>query len=202
MITIIDYGMGNLASVSNAFAKLGYATVISSDPEQVAAADQVILPGVGAFADAMTNLKHWGLDEAIREICNKEVPLLGICLGLQLLFSESYENGVHKGLDIISGTVEKLRIPLQYKVPHMGWNNLTINPASLIFKGLKTGDYFYFVHSYYVVPADAKVTAACSNYGLDFTCAVEKGNIFAVQFHPEKSGRKGLQILKNFGEMH
>jgi len=193
--------MGNLASVSNAFAKLGYATVISSDPEAVAAAEKVILPGVGAFADAMANLQKWGLDEAIREVCSKKVPLLGICLGLQLLFSESYENGVHKGLEIIPGKVERFELPPQYKVPHMGWNSIKVNPASRMFKGIKTGDYFYFVHSYYAVPVDASVAAACSSYGLDFTCAVEKGNIFAVQFHPEKSSRKGLQILKNFGEM-
>lgn len=199
MIAIIDYGMGNLASVKNAFAKLGYETYTTSDPNQIVEAEKVVLPGVGAFADAIKNLSDLGIDQSIYEVVKRRIPLLGICLGLQLLFTESVENGVYKGLDVIEGRVEKL--PPLFKVPHMGWNSVETNPESRIFKGIPSGSYFYFVHSYYVDPADISWQAGQSSYGLDFVSAVEKNNIFATQFHPEKSSLIGLEILKNFGEM-
>ncbi len=199
MIAIIDYGMGNLASVANAFAKLGFEAYITSDPEMVLQADKVVLPGVGAFADAMHNLKKTGMDQVIYETVKRNTPLLGVCLGLQLLFTSSEENGFHQGLDIVKGQV--LRIPPHYKVPHMGWNEVRPRPESRLFKGIPAGSYYYFIHSYYVAPEDADWSAAVTDYGFDFTCAIEKNNIFATQFHPEKSSESGLYILKNFGGM-
>ncbi len=199
MIAIIDYGMGNLASVRNAFKKVGFETFITSDPDAIAAADKVVLPGVGAFADAIKLLRDQGIDRSLQEVVRRQVPLLGICLGMQLLFTESYENGIYKGLDIIPGTVEKFVIDL--KVPHMGWNNITINPQSKLLQGIPSGSYFYFVHSYYTMPQDPDAVAARCNYGIDFCCAVEKEKVFATQFHPEKSADYGLKILTNFGEM-
>lgn len=201
MIAIIDYGMGNLASVKNAFIKLGYEAHTTSDPEEIIQADKVVLPGVGAFADAIHNIRDLGMDKIIFKLVERGTPFLGICLGLQLLFTESYENGVHKGLDIIPGRVEKFNLPAQFKVPQMGWNSIEINPASQLLAGVPDGSYFYFVHSYYVVPEDESVVAARTNYGVDFVSAVEKGNIFATQFHPEKSSAMGLKILRNFGEI-
>jgi len=201
MIAIIDYGMGNLASVNNALNKLGYETVISDDPEKILQAERVILPGVGAFEDAVRNLRQRGLDQAINEVLRQEKPLLGICLGLQLLMSESEENGLHKGLDIVPGRVMKFQLPHQYKVPHMGWNSITPAPNNRLFAGIAPETYFYFVHSYYVVPEDETVIAARCNYGVDFTCAIGRGRLYATQFHPEKSGTIGLQVLKNFGEI-
>lgn len=201
MIAIIDYGMGNLASVSNAFAKIGYDNIITRDPEQILAADRVVLPGVGAFADAIGNIRERGIDQAIHELVRRNTPLLGICLGYQLLFSESDEDGLHKGLDVIAGRVEKLQIPASFKVPHMGWNNIEIKPGSQLFAGIPQGSWFYFVHSYHTVPEDDTVMAAAANYGIKFVCAVEKGNLVATQFHPEKSSDMGLQVLRNFGAM-
>lgn len=201
MIAIIDYGMGNLASVSNALTKIGRDNIITADPEQILAADRVILPGVGAFADAIKNIRRQGIDQAIYEVVRCDTPLLGICLGYQLLFSEGYEDGVHKGLDVIPGRVEKLRLPAGFKVPHMGWNSISIRPDSRLFVGIAPGSYFYFVHSYHVIPADEAVTAATTDYGVRIVCAVERGNLAATQFHPEKSGDIGLQVLRNFGAM-
>jgi len=201
LITIIDYGMGNLASVKNALAKLGYEAEITSSREQIRQADKVILPGVGAFGDAIDNIRSLDLEGVIKSAAASGVPFLGICLGLQLLFTESEENGLHQGLDIIPGRVERFNLPSQYKVPQMGWNSLIINPASRLFKGIPGGSYMYFVHSYYVVPRDREVIAAETEYGIKFVSAIEKNNVFATQFHPEKSGRVGLNILRNFGEM-
>jgi len=201
MIAIIDYGMGNLASVKNAFLKLGYEAMTTSRPEEILKAEKVVLPGVGAFGDAIGNIRKLGIDQVIFEVVERETPLLGICLGLQMLFTESDENGIHKGLDIIPGRVEKFQIPSQYKVPQIGWNSIQINPASRFLAGIPTGSYFYFVHSYYVVPEDEAVVAARTDYGVSFVSAIEKGKIFAAQFHPEKSSELGLKILKNFGEM-
>jgi len=201
LIAIIDYGMGNLASVQNAFLKLGYQAHTTSSPEEILSADKVVLPGVGAFADAIRNIRNLGIDQAIYEVIKRETPFMGICLGLQLLFSESYENGIHKGLDVIKGRVEKFDLPTEYKVPHMGWNQLAINPASQFLAGIPSGSYFYFVHSYYVAPEDEDVVVARTDYGLDFVSAVEKGQLFACQFHPEKSSELGLKIIKSFGEM-
>jgi len=191
--------MGNLASVRNALGKLGYAAFTASEPDEILKADKVILPGVGAFEDAIKNLRRRGMDNCVKELVAAQVPLLGICLGMQLLFSESEENGIHEGLDIIPGRV--IRFNTQLKVPHMGWNDISINPASRILKGIPDHSYFYFVHSYFVQPEDKSVIAATCNYGIDFTCVVEKDNLFAAQFHPEKSSDMGLRILKNFGEI-
>lgn len=190
--------MGNLASVKNAFTRLGYEASVSSCPDDILAANKIVLPGVGAFADAINNLRRTGMNNVIAEAVKKRVPLLGICLGLQLLFSESEENGIHQGLDIIAGRVLKFNLSPSYKVPHMGWNQVQPAGAGRLFKGIKAGSYFYFVHSYYVVPEDKTCIAATSNYGLDFVCALERGNIFATQFHPEKSGELGLKMLHNF----
>ena len=201
MIAIIDYGMGNLASVKNAFLKLGYDAAITSRPDAILRADRVVLPGVGAFADAIGNIRSLGLDQIIYEVVERETPLLGICLGMQMLLTESYENGVHKGLNIIPGRVEKFQIPFQYKVPQIGWNSIEVNPASRLLTGIPSGGYFYFVHSYYIVPEDEAVVAARTEYGVSFVSSLEKGQIFATQFHPEKSSELGLKILKNFGEM-
>jgi len=193
--------MGNLASVKNAFAKLGYDACVSNRAENILAADKVILPGVGAFADAINNLRREGMDAVIGEVIKKQTPLLGICLGLQLLFSESEENGINPGLGIIRGQVVKFKPPHEYKVPHMGWNQVQPSADSRLFKGIKAGSYFYFVHSYYVVPEDESHIAATSDYDRDFVCAVEWGNVFATQFHPEKSGEMGLKLLHNFAEL-
>jgi len=201
LIAIIDYGMGNLASVKNAFAKLGYEAFITSNPDHILNADKVILPGVGAFYDAINSLCNTGLDKTIFELVKNEKPLLGVCLGLQLLFSESEENGIHKGLDIVKGRVVKFELPPSYKVPHMGWNGVKPDPESRLFRNIPSGSYFYFVHSYYVVPEDNSFSAASSDYGFDFVCAIENKNLFATQFHPEKSGELGLMILKNFAEI-
>lgn len=201
MIAIIDYGMGNLASVKNAFLKLGYEAATTSQPEEILAADKVVLPGVGAFADAIGNLRQMGLDQTIYQLVERGTPMLGICLGLQLLFSVSYENGVHEGLGIIPGRVERFDLPPQYKVPQMGWNSISINPNSRLLAGIPDGSYFYFVHSYYVVPEDEAVVAARTEYGIEFVSAIEKGSLFATQFHPEKSSELGLKILRNFGDL-
>jgi glutamine amidotransferase len=201
LIAIIDYGMGNLASVKNAFLKLGYAADTTSNPEEILAADKVVLPGVGAFADAIQNLRDLGIDRTIHEVVERETPFLGICLGMQLLFTESEENGIHQGLDIIKGRVEKFDIPAGLKVPHMGWNQININPASKLLKDIPTGSYLYFVHSYCVVPEDEAVVAARTDYGINFVSAIEKGRLFAAQFHPEKSSGLGLEILKKFGDL-
>ncbi len=199
VIVIIDYGMGNLASVKNAFLKLGYDACTSTDPDRVVGATRVVLPGVGAFGNAVSSLRKSGMDRAIHEVVKNRIPFLGICLGLQLLSSESMENGLHKGLDLVPGRVVKL--PPGQKVPHMGWNQVIPKTGSRLFQGITPGSYFYFVHSYYIITRDEKLTAATCHYGLDFTCALEKGHLFATQFHPEKSGALGLRILKNFGEM-
>lgn len=201
MIAIIDYGMGNLASVQNAFSKMGFPTIITSRPEELLQADKVVLPGVGAFGDAIYNLRCRGIDQTIYELVQRQTPLLGICLGLQLLFTESEENGLHRGLNIIPGRVRRFRLPADYKVPQIGWNSVQVQPSSRMLAGIPSGSFFYFVHSYYVVPEDETVVAARTDYGVNFVSAIEQGSIMAAQFHPEKSSRLGLQILKNFGEM-
>jgi len=198
LIAVIDYGMGNLRSVHKALEKLGFAVEVTSDPDKVVQAERVVLPGVGAFADAARNLRSSGMNEAISEVVRAGKPFLGICLGLQLLFSESEEDGLHRGLDIIPGRVT--RLPSIEKVPHMGWNQVSYCQKVPLFDGIPDQSYFYFVHSYYVVPYDEKVKAATSDHGITFTCAVVDGNVFATQFHPEKSSTLGLKLLKNFGE--
>ncbi len=202
MIAIVDYKMGNLASVKKALAALHYDAIITSDPKVIESADGVILPGVGAFAPAMANLKAAGLDAAVKEACASGKPFLGICLGMQLLFEGSEEGAegtdIIEGLGIIPGTVKKFPAGATtdkgLKVPQMGWNSLTDCRGSL----LNDGDFVYFVHSFYCDPADDTVAAAKTEYGIKYCCAVEKDNIFATQFHPEKSGEVGLAILSKF----
>ncbi len=201
MIAIIDYGVGNLASVQNAFRKVGYPSLITNRPEQILGADKVILPGVGAFPDGMTSLRKRGLLNVLYEVVEKEIPLLGICLGMQMLFSTSEEEGVHQGLDLIPGKVRRFELSGAYKVPHMGWNQVRPAVHSKLFRGVPVDSYVYFVHSFYTEPQDYQVSSASTDYGIDFTCAIEKGNIFGVQFHPEKSSMVGLTVLRNFGEL-
>lgn len=201
MIAIIDYQMGNLRSVQKGFERVGYAAEITSDPERLAAADKVVLPGVGAFEDAMTELRSRGLVEPIRELIAGGKPFLGICLGLQLLFDVSYEGGEFTGLGVLRGKVVRFDLPHEYKVPHMGWNQARIVRPAPILKGIPDQSHFYFVHSYYVVPDEADVVALESTYGHPFCAAIWRDNLFATQFHPEKSQTDGLQLLKNFAEL-
>jgi len=201
MITIVDYGMGNLRSVQKGFEKVGHPALVSSDPDQVAAADKLVVPGVGAFEDAVDELKRRGLTEPILAAIQADKPFLGICLGLQLLFDVSYEHGEHRGFGVLPGEVVRFDLPRQYSVPHMGWNQLRIDRRPPILEGIEDGTYFYFVHSYYVVPRDAEVVAGTTDYPEPFCSMVWRGNLFATQFHPEKSQAKGLRILKNFAEI-
>ena len=192
--------MGNLRSVQAGLEHVGQKTFITDDPKKVAGAPAVVLPGVGAFADAIKRLEETGLGEAFREAVQSGKPCLGICLGLQLLFTKSEEGGLYRGLDIIPGKV--IRFSNQLKVPHMGWNQLDIKkPNMLIFDDIAAGSYMYFVHSYYVQPEDPDVIAAATEYGISFTSMIAKGNLFATQFHPEKSQKVGLRLLRNFGSL-
>lgn len=199
MIAIVDYGMGNLSSVANAFLKLDFDVQVTDDPKQIISAAGVVLPGVGAFKDAIKCLRDTGLDEAVTECAEKGVPLLGICLGFHMFFSISYENGEHKGLDIFPGEVKKL--PGGVKIPHMGWNQIEIENGSSLLEGVEDKTYYYFVHSYYVEPEDKQIITTSTSYGCRFTSMVSKNNVYGVQFHPEKSSSKGMIILQNFGEM-
>lgn len=200
MIAIIDYGMGNLYSVEKAFAQLGAEAVVTSDPAVIAGADKVILPGVGAFGDCMNNLVEYKLIEVIKEVAGRGTPFLGICLGLQLLFEGSEEDPGVPGLGIFPGMVRKIIAP-GLKIPHMGWNSLELASSSPLFTRLPQAAYVYFVHSYHAVPSDPNLMTAYTDYGGKVTAAVGRGNIQAVQFHPEKSGTVGLQILRNFKEL-
>ena len=197
MIAVIDYDAGNLKSVEKALISLGEEVIVSRDREEILAADKVILPGVGAFGDAMKKLSYYRLVDTIYQVVEKNTPFLGICLGLQLLFEKSEESLETKGLGILKGEI--LRIPDRgLKVPHMGWNSLQIRKGAVLFQGLEDFPYVYFVHSYYLKAAEEEIVAAVTEYGVSIHASVEKDNIFACQFHPEKSGRVGLQILKNF----
>lgn len=198
MIAIVDYGMGNLRSVEKGFLKVGVDARVVTDPKTVDDAHAIVLPGVGAFRDCMRNLEKAALIEPIIKAIRKGKPFLGICLGLQVLFTESEEFGVYKGLDILKGKVVRFQVDL--KVPHMGWNNVKVLRRPPIFDGIDEGAFFYFVHSYYVAPDDSDVTAGTTEYGITFTSMVWKENICATQFHPEKSQEAGLRILKNFGD--
>ena len=198
MTAIIDYDAGNLKSVEKALQALGEETVITRDREEILAADRVILPGVGAFGDAMEKLHQYGLVEIIRQVVQKGTPFLGICLGLQLLFEESEESQGVPGLGILKGKIRRIPNTPGLKIPHMGWNSLTLRPETRLFSGLGEEPYVYFVHSYYLEAADPEIVAASADYGVVIHAAVETGNVFACQFHPEKSGAVGLQILKNF----
>ncbi len=200
-IAIIDYGMGNLRSVQKGFERVGHQATVTSDPDVVASAEKVVLPGVGAFEDAMSELRDRGLIEPVLEAIRADKPFLGICLGLQLLFDVSYENGEHPGLGVIVGEVVRFELSKEYSIPHMGWNQLAIPRRPPILAGIEEGTYFYFVHSYYVVPKDAEVIAAETEYGTRFCAMIRRGNLFATQFHPEKSQADGLRILENFAKL-
>jgi glutamine amidotransferase len=209
MIAIIDYGMGNLRSVQKAVEKLGFTSEVTRSGAKIADADGVILPGVGAFKDCMENLDHYKLIQPVLKTISSGKPFLGICLGLQLLFTESREFGHFPGLDVIKGSV----VPFSHrlvdpddeksflKIPHMGWNVIHKNGLPPLLENIADESYFYFVHSYYVVPEDPAVIATTTDYGIDFVSSIYRDNIFATQFHPEKSQLRGLEILKAFGNM-
>ena len=201
MIAIIDYQMGNLRSVQKAFEHVGHSAVITSDPAELARAEKVVLPGVGAFEDAIAELRRRDLVQPIKDAIAANKPFLGICLGLQLLFDVGYEGGRHEGLGILPGEVVRFDVPHEYKVPHMGWNRATIRRRPPILKDLPDAPHFYFVHSYYVVPRDPAVIATETDYPSPFCSMIWRDNLFATQFHPEKSQADGLKILKNFAEL-
>ena len=200
MIAILDYGMGNLKSVEKALQKVGAQTFVTSEPEKVLVAEGLVLPGVGAFKDCMRNLKEYGLIDPLHQFIQSGRPFLGICLGLQLLFSESTEFGLYKGLDIIRGKVVRFPQDSTVKVPHMGWNTVKIEKEVPFLQDIEDESYFYFVHSYYVIPEDKSIVASTTHYGIEFVSSICHNNIFACQFHPEKSQRLGLGILRRFKE--
>lgn len=200
MIVVVNYGLGNLHSVRKAIAFVGGDVVVSDNPQTILNAEKVVLPGVGAFADGMAGLESRGLVPVVQEAAAQGKPLLGICLGMQLLFEESEEQGQHEGLGLLPGKVVFFRQP-GIKVPQIGWNQVEINKPSSLMDGIKTGDYYYFNHSYYCVPDDQADVLTRTEYGIRFASSVARQNIFGVQFHPEKSQKTGLQILKNFVEL-
>ena len=201
MIAIIDYDAGNLKSVEKALISLGEEVVVSRERDVLLSADKVVLPGVGAFGDAMNKLSEYGLIEVIKEIVDNNTPFLGICLGLQLLFEESEEAPGVAGLGILKGKILKISPKEGLKIPHMGWNSIDIKPEARLFKGIKNNSYVYFVHSYYLKAEDESIVAATTEYSTHIHASVESGNVFACQFHPEKSSDVGLKILKNFAEL-
>ncbi len=200
MIAIINYGVGNLHSVQKAAAFVGGTAVVTDDPQVILEADKVILPGVGAFADGMKGLESRGLTPVVREVAALGKPLLGICLGMQLLFEESEEQGQHQGLGLLAGKVVFFQQP-SIKVPQIGWNQVQVSKPTGLMNGIRGGDYFYFNHSYYCIPEDAGDVLTMTDYGIRFASSVERQTIYGVQFHPEKSQKTGLQILKNFVEL-
>lgn len=205
-IAIIDYGMGNLRSVQKGFERVGASAHIVTAADQIRGADKVVLPGVGAFRDAIAHLRDQNLVEVVKEVIDSGRPFLGICLGLQLLFDVSYEDGRHEGLGIVPGEVVRFdfshRPELRdLKVPHMGWNQVRFKPDCPLYAGLKQGEHFYFVHSYHVVPTNPDVTSGRADYGGEFTASIARGNLFATQFHPEKSQKAGLKMLENFARL-
>ncbi len=202
MIAIIDYGCGNLFSLSSSLESLGIECKITSDKTEIENADKIILPGVGAFADAAKKLKDSGLGELVCELAAKGKPILGICLGMQMLFEKSFEYGAHMGLGLIKGYVGPLegQIPVELKIPHMGWNKLNLAKADPIFKYIEPGDYMYFVHSFYAKNC-VENTLAFAEYGVAVPAIVKSGSVYGMQFHPEKSGAKGLALLKAFSEI-
>lgn len=198
MVAIIDYDAGNIKSVEKALRFLGQEAEVTRDRERIRKADKVILPGVGAFGDAMEKLSQYGLTEVIKETVDKGTPFLGICLGLQLLFDRSDEAPGVEGLGILKGEILKIPEREGLKIPHMGWNSLEFPREGRLFRGLEPNPYVYFVHSYYLKAAEEEIVTAETEYGVKIHASVEKGNVYACQFHPEKSGETGLQILKNF----
>ena len=202
MIAIVDYGVGNLFSLQSSFAAIGAEVTVTADPQVLRAADKIILPGVGAFEDAAKKLRESGLADLLTELAAQGKPLMGICLGMQLLFEKSYEYGCHEGLGLIPGAVRPIAevAPKELKIPHIGWNPLIFKKDSGIFANIKNGDCVYFVHSFYTTDCEESVIATCE-YGAELTAAVAKDNVYGCQFHPEKSGKVGLAILKAFVEL-
>ena len=202
MIAIIDYGVGNLFSVKSSFTSIGAEAVVTSDPDLIRAADRILLPGVGAYRDAAQKLRDTGMGDLVKEQAAAGKPLMGVCLGMQLLFEKSYEFGEYEGLGLLKGAVRPIRdvAPAEYKIPHIGWNALHIQKQHPLLKYVAEGDCVYFVHSFYATDCDESVIAT-TEYGADLTAAVAKGNICGCQFHPEKSGTVGLSILKAFCEL-
>ena len=201
MIAIIDYDAGNLISVEKALAALAQPSVVTRDRREILGADKVILPGVGAFGDAMSQLKKFELDKVVHEVAQRQIPLLGICLGLQLFFEGSEESAGVEGLGLLKGSVVRFSDQHGLKIPHIGWNSLELQNDGRLFKGIADGSYVYFVHSYYLKAADPQIVKATTTYGDLVHASVEQDNIFACQFHPEKSSTVGLSILKNFAEL-
>ena len=201
MIAILDYDAGNIKSVEKALQKLGQEVIITRDAEEILSADKVILPGVGAFGDAMHNLRKYGVDQVIYQVVENETPFLGICLGLQLLFEKSDESVGAKGLGILQGEICRIPDKEGLKIPHMGWNSLHLQHDGRLFAGLPEDSYVYFVHSYYLKAEDESIVKATTEYSTHIHASVEQGNVFACQFHPEKSSDVGLQILRNFVEL-
>lgn len=199
MIAIIDYGMGNLRSVQKALERTGHPAVVTRDVAQIQSARGVVLPGVGAFSACMGNLREYGLVEPIRDVVRRKRAFLGICLGFQLLFSESEEFGLQKGLDLFPGKVKRFRPGKDLKIPHMGWNRLEKKIDSPFLEGISSGAHVYFVHSFYVVPDESTIVATTTDYGDNFVSSIATDTLFACQFHPEKSQELGLRILANFG---
>ena len=197
-IVIIDYGMGNLRNVQKGFEKIGFEATLTRSKKEIGRASAIVLPGVGAFKDCMENLEKYGLVDPLLQSIEKGKPYLGICLGLQILFSKSEEFGSHKGLDLIRGNVVKFKPNPEHKVPHMGWNTIEKKREVPMLQGVEDGDFFYFVHSYFVVPEEAQVISTFTTYGNPFVSSISKENLFATQFHPEKSQQKGLRLLENF----
>jgi glutamine amidotransferase len=197
-IVIIDYGMGNLRNVQKAFEKIGSDARLTRNKNEIGRASAIVLPGVGAFKDCVENLEKYGLVEPLLRSIEKGKPYLGICLGLQILFSESEEFGSHKGLDLIQGKVVRFVPDPEHKVPHMGWNTIEKEKEVPLLQGIESGDFFYFVHSYYVIPDKTEWNSSFTTYGKPFVSSIWRENLFATQFHPEKSQQKGLRILENF----
>ena len=202
MVAIVDYGVGNLFSLKSSFAAIGVEVVVTADPEVLKNADRIVLPGVGAFEDAAKKLRDSGLSKVLIDLANNGKLLLGICLGMQMLFEKSYEYGEHDGLGLIKGSVKPIKdvIPADLKIPHIGWNPLDFKKQTPMFKNIHDGDCVYFVHSFYATDCDEAVVAV-SEYGAPLTAAVQNKNVFGCQFHPEKSGKVGLEILRAFAEM-
>lgn len=201
MIAIIDYGAGNIQSVSKALKHIGCDAFITRDKEQILKADGAVLPGVGSFGDTMDTMNSYGIKDTVVEYTKSGKPFLGICLGLQLLFPESEESPNTKGLGIFDGTITKIPSGEGLKIPHIGWNSLDIKKTDGLFKGIDQNSYVYFVHSYFLNATDKNIVSAQTQYGVTIDAAVQKGNVFATQFHPEKSGETGLKILKNFADI-
>jgi len=202
MIAIVDYGVGNLFSLNSSLQMIGAESIVTADEAVLRSADKILLPGVGAFEDAAEKLRNSGLADLLTELAGQGKPLLGICLGMQLLFEKSYEYGEHAGLGLIPGSVKSIRdvIPADYKIPHIGWNGLHFRQKNPLFQYVREGDCVYFVHSFYATGCE-EYTVATAEYGAELTAAVAKGNVYGCQFHPEKSGNVGLSILKAFAEL-